>query len=1196
MTTTVATKLPTWKDVQVFCNVDDNTHDWDEDGWRKLVWCILTYGTTTTTTSDSSNVEEEELKKRTEEARDLIIQVLSSSSDERVRSVLVDGMWLMGCLYEQQRNAAAKNLVKMQALCTLIHGVAYNDGGRDIDFLKRLQRTLEPQTLASSGILAGNNATPMMKRKLKINTDLHYRQTKFNLLQEESQGYSKLLGKLISGSTDNLLELVGTFDLDPNRVLDLTLDVLESHFLFSTDTHTTTTYKQFVKHVPAKMKDLLHWIKNEYPQHKDVIPHLLGFKYTSDNVHDSLHAMVGLLAQQDMLDMIDLQPHFISTSVESDIIHPLYDQLYKKKKQELLKMGTVSLNKKKEDSDNNKTTILVEDLESKAAKKFVPLLLMLIKLQCDWDKVILPLVSDNIDFLQKIAFCYPTTIGASICQYISELLESSHKSPGQDLLIEKEETTNKMEQEPNDVVIKSLLGPLQTIMSCGSIAEHPILYCQLCRCLGTHITNTSNSTDICEDSISNDVYIILSKFLVPSLSLFPSNPNLSSELWNVISKLSYPLRYSLYDVAWKRGNLEKGALRGFTTTKALPNIESEISTGTKTRYNLKRMSKDNIRDMGRQISKISHNNPMVVFTLILNQIESYDNLILLIVDTFKFVSLLSLDVMGFCLVHSLFLSSDNIKSKVKQDGVNAAQWLSSIETFCGAFYKKFPHVEIRGILSFLCQQLSKGDLMELGVLRTLLRMPGGYAHADNTTTFLSQVQLDGRCGSNILQRETSDFGIVEKINFKSSKQLKDNLLLKNNATGINILIQLSQLRKNTLLYQDEKTNGINNKTRPIKILGNLYDNCQRVLDLLVRFLTDTEDMPTSPDNDEDTFSSLSIAKYAQDLPTLRELSEDYGLEHTMSWMLCRPLIRFNLFHEDDKMKKKTLPTYLKRFDPNSQEMKDAYSSMLPTQAWKGFTTELYQTFFSLDVYDIVCPEERYDQEIARLSKEDERLSELQQGGGASIKASLAAAAAAAGGTSREIRDAMTFSKSHEQELERVKRNSATLTSDKSKQKKHVANTHKMLQTIKESFWKNNEENNENDERSRRNSRHGEFFTHCVYPRCVISTEDALFCSKFIKILHEMGTPGFYILDYFHTFTDAVVGALYSVTEDEAKNLGLLVEEMWNLLGDWKYDEQSFSTNITGKVCFYFIFGSSFFIETIFCLKCAIFSLFYENET
>ena len=71
-----------------------------------------------------------------------------------------------------------------------------------------------------------------MKKLRKLNTELYYRQHKYNLLQEESQGYAKLITLLFSSKVDDITSdeiraHIGAFDLDPNRVLDLMLDLLE---------------------------------------------------------------------------------------------------------------------------------------------------------------------------------------------------------------------------------------------------------------------------------------------------------------------------------------------------------------------------------------------------------------------------------------------------------------------------------------------------------------------------------------------------------------------------------------------------------------------------------------------------------------------------------------------------------------------------------------------------------------------------------------------------------------------------------------------------------------------------------------------------------------------------------------------------------------------------------------------------------
>ncbi|KUJ14203.1 uncharacterized protein LY89DRAFT_736250 [Mollisia scopiformis] len=80
-------------------------------------------------------------------------------------------------------------------------------------------------------------------------TNLLYRQANYNLLREESEGYSKLVTELFTTSGgeppskeyveetfERVKALIGTFDLDVGRVLDITLDVfaavLVKHFRF----------------------------------------------------------------------------------------------------------------------------------------------------------------------------------------------------------------------------------------------------------------------------------------------------------------------------------------------------------------------------------------------------------------------------------------------------------------------------------------------------------------------------------------------------------------------------------------------------------------------------------------------------------------------------------------------------------------------------------------------------------------------------------------------------------------------------------------------------------------------------------------------------------------------------------------------------------------------------------------------------
>ncbi|CAE7739522.1 THO2, partial [Symbiodinium microadriaticum] len=98
----------------------------------------------------------------------------------------------------------------------------------------RLKKTLELNLLAGSGLWTDEQG--LQKRLVKINTSLVYRQDKYNLLREETEGYSKLLTVLgalppppedPSTHVKHIFSVIGYFDLDPNRVLDITLEAME---------------------------------------------------------------------------------------------------------------------------------------------------------------------------------------------------------------------------------------------------------------------------------------------------------------------------------------------------------------------------------------------------------------------------------------------------------------------------------------------------------------------------------------------------------------------------------------------------------------------------------------------------------------------------------------------------------------------------------------------------------------------------------------------------------------------------------------------------------------------------------------------------------------------------------------------------------------------------------------------------------
>lgn len=94
-----------------------------------------------------------------------------------------------------------------------------------------LMERLSDDTLEQISLI--NSRQNFQKRSVRTKTRLFFKQQKFNLLREESEGYAKLIVELSKPmtTTDNFMthvrSLIGYFDLDPNRVLDIILDACE---------------------------------------------------------------------------------------------------------------------------------------------------------------------------------------------------------------------------------------------------------------------------------------------------------------------------------------------------------------------------------------------------------------------------------------------------------------------------------------------------------------------------------------------------------------------------------------------------------------------------------------------------------------------------------------------------------------------------------------------------------------------------------------------------------------------------------------------------------------------------------------------------------------------------------------------------------------------------------------------------------
>lgn len=68
-----------------------------------------------------------------------------------------------------------------------------------------------------------------------------------------------------------------------------------------------------------------------------------------------------------------------------------------------------------------------------------------------------------------------------------------------------------------------------------------------------------------------------------------------------------------------------------------------------------------------------------------------------------------------------------------------------------------------------------------------------------------------------------------------------------------------------------------------------------------------------------------------------------------------------------------------------------------------------------------------------------------------------------------------------------------------------------------------------------------FIQHCILPRATFSCVDALYCAKFVDLLHDLNVPYFNTLLYYFRLFNAMPAVLMSCTELEARRIARFLQ-------------------------------------------------------
>ncbi|CAO1439091.1 unnamed protein product [Diamesa hyperborea] len=950
---------------------------------------------------------------------------------------------------------------------------------------KLLKERLEIDTLQDVGIVKNKN---FYTKFIKIKTKLYYKQRRFNLFREENEGYAKLMTELnkdFSEEVDevNSLEmvksLIGCFNLDPNRVLDVILESFE---------------------IRPERHELFIPLLKSYMSDSNIISEVLGYKYC--NLSDgetpfSLYKVTALILQNDIIQLDDI--YYWLTPLDDTLVQDWESEIADAK-EFVRKLNIISTNKDKEPEEkepevdnshekykSNQKFGLCEALLSIGDWETARKLIEKLPEQCatvhePLARALCNLIHIVIEPVYRVKCAIPTNIRGKI---ISP--HPNKKSPSQ--------VTKFVDLRKHAFPMLNTLGP--------SLHYDPVLLQKLLRITRTILTEmnvdslspppvataTIQQADI---ALYYDIISLLESCILPALSYMECNCCVAEEIWSVMKYYPYNIRYALYS-KWKN--------ESYLSHPKLIRLRGDAEKNIKAL--MKRVSKENVKPIGRRIGKLSHCSPGFLFDYILAQIQLYDNLIGPVVDALKFLTSLSYDVLGYCLVEALASTG---RDRFKYNGTSLSDWLQSLANFCGAIYKKY-NIELSGLLQYVGNQLKAQKSLDLLILKEIVQKMAGIEAAEEMTG----EQLNAMCGGELLRGEAGYFSQVRNTK-KSSQRLKE--ALASNDLSVALCLLIAQ-QKHCVIYRETSNSHL-------KLVGKLYDQCQ---DTLVQFGTFLG-------------STYSVEEYVERLPTIHSMLQEYHIHSDVAFFLARPMFAHAINQKYDQLRKSdsnfkkltSLQKQEKHLEATAFVMQPVIESVRPlhpAKIWEDITPQFLVTFWSLSMYDLQVPTESYQKEINKLKQQSAALTGNDSGSNSN---------------NSKIK----------KEQERFAALIEKLQEEKKKQQEHVEKIMARLNSEKDSWFLSR------SAKSAKNETITQFLQLCLFPRCSFTALDAVYCAKFVNTIHSLRTPNFStLLCYDKIFCD-ITCCVTSCTENEATRYGRFLSAMLESVMRWHADQATFN--------------------------------------
>ncbi|TFK29236.1 hypothetical protein FA15DRAFT_664153 [Coprinopsis marcescibilis] len=1168
---------------------------------------------------------------------------------------------------------AENDKAKVQTIVKLL--VEYN-----IVSLTSCRERLDSTILANVGLIP--DKAFLDKKEIRTRTGIFYKQNKFNLLREQSEGYSKLITEITSSmgpphSTqtglpadplnviesrarpvwEKVISLIGYFDLDPNRALDVILDVfsvhLTTHYTFflallsfspwaSTDRRSANTKEETMEvdaaTSPYKGKTLDEILEISEPRSSipgsggsRVLAQVLGFKFAhyqalaTEPTPRNLFLMCALLIRDGFISLEDIFPHLAPNDEEmenerKEYLASVQSKISGAKTSALamaapLESSLPSQSKAKQQTpaaeakpvivkDTNQKVSLVTALLALGALR--PAIATLSKYP--WLVDAHPEIADLLIRILKFSTAplYDSVMASSKenkernasfsqprARYgASGVIRPAPRKPvlttwapvppstsSTDFVFFFPNWSDRVPVTRSFLDVEVIIEPILRFIG-PHLSRDPLFVTKFLR-IGRHHLATTVPLDpetkkpVGEPDPEDPVRLfwlkIVRLYMLPALPLIRGNTICTVEVWNILRSYKMTTRWKLYG-EWKN-----------SVYKSHPELRvREVQADRESKGILRRLSHNTIDSLSGAVGKLAHNNPCIFFTHAVNQVMAYDNLGSVVVPALKFVTIMGFDVLVFVILDAF---SNPNKARVKDDGVNIADWLQSLASFTGMLFRRFS-TDLTPVLTYIVHQLLNDKTSEIVVLRELIWKMAGIEPLPE----LSENQIVAMGGGPILKIQalaatTRGAGFdPADLTLKGPQRLSKALL--ESGLAFPLLVQVAQQRESCVFKASEA---------PLKSLAGLYDTTHGVL---LQYL----DLLTSP-------GIMSLDDYATKiLPPLREMGEQYGISAPICMQIIRPVLQQKLLkralamdeqqrianqeaekrlkaaltakrepgtsasrvaspavgHAADTVAPKSTNGQEVTTDENAMEVDSGapQGSQQPQESpWLPELEELFDdvksispgnvsevvgpgfflTFWQLSTYDLFS-----DQIQAQYNEQDASLDRL----------------------SREEASKYNIA---DRSTDRTKR--ATASVHRLRRDRYNNFRDMLVQELKEQVISRGF----TDKRIAREKNFwfahstksvvliNSLIEHCIQPRALLSPMDADFCAQFIKVLHVQGTPGFHtLMCYDKLLGDNVKVVIFSCTEHEARNYGRFLAGVLTDLHKWHADKQLFEQENRSK--------------------------------